>query len=188
MVDLNRVRTVWTGVPGTPWYTNMYFLTDDTDGAASDQVSAVDQFWTDLSGNIHADADWVVQGEVIQIDETSGAITGARTVPSVPGSGVASGDLLPRATQGLVQWRTTTVVNGRFVRGHTFIPGLVESLNVAGGVPAAAFVTIMQNAGESLIDNVTLPLVIWSKSGGTHGEVTAAAAWSEWASLRSRRD
>lgn len=188
MTNIIRVQTIWTGVAGSPWYSTHHFLDEDTSAGAVAAIDAVAAFWEDLSGNIIAAAHYEVQGDVARINDATGDLIGFYSVAGSGGNGVASGDLLPRATQGLIRWETGVVVNKRRLRGHTYVPGLVESLNAAGGVPVTAFVTIMSNAAGVLTSDADSTLVVYSPTNHTSAVVANGLGGTEWAVMRSRRD
>lgn len=188
MATMNRVRTVWTGVAGAPWYSNMYFTDDTLSTTAQDAVNAVGTFWSAISGNIVNTVAYTVQGAVARIDDATGTLLGAWAVTPVTGAGTAAVDQLPRQVQGLVRWETGRVVSGRFLRGRTFIPGLGETLNNAGGIPAPAVVTLFGTAGAALIADSGNELLVWSRAHGVSEPAVSATGWSQWATLRTRRD
>jgi hypothetical protein len=185
---MNRVRTVWTGVAGAPYYTNMYFNDDNTITPAQDAVNAVGTFWSALSGNIVNTVSYTVQGDVARINVATGQLQGAWAVTPVTAAGTAAVDQLPRQVQGLVRWETGTVVSGRFLRGRTFIPGLGETLNNPGGVPTPTLVALFGTAGAALIADTGNELLVWSRAHGVANPVVSATGWSQWATLRTRRD
>ncbi len=185
---MNRVRTLWTGVAGAPWYTNMYFTDTAVITDAQDAVNAVGTFWSALSGNIVNTVAYTVQGAVARIQTTDGQLVGAWACTPVTSAGTAAVDQLPRQVQGLVRWETGTVVSGRFLRGRTFIPGLGETLNNPGGVPSPTLVALFGTAGAALIADTGNELLVWSRAHGVANPAVSATGWSQWANLRTRRD
>lgn len=183
-----RVRTVWAGVAGTPYYSNHYFGDDTVPATAQDAVNAVDAFWFGLSGNISNDLTWTVEGTVARIEATDGSLVGQYAVTPETGVGGSSGQMLPLATQGIVRWLTDTVIAGRMLRGRTFVPGLVEDVNDADGKPVSALPTLLTTVGQALINDTGNTLQVWSRTHGNFAEVETAQGWNQWATLRSRRD
>lgn len=188
MATIMRVRTVFQGVAGAPYYSNHYFTDDATLSTAQDAIDAVDTFWTALSGNLTNAMTWNVEGTVARIDDVTGALNGQWAGVANAGVGGSAGEIIPRVAQGLVRWLTPNVVGGRMLRGRTFIPGVLESINTVSGVPTAAFVTLLATAGNALIADAGNELRVWSRTHGVSHPATAALGWTEWASLRSRRD
>lgn len=187
MATLNRVRTVWAGVVGAPYYANHYFTDDSTNVTAQAAIDAVDAFWTSIAGVIANTATYVVEGTVARIDEATGTLLGNWGLTQGVGGGAGSGELLPRQTQALLRWLTPSVVGGRVLRGRTFIPALLEQFNDSGGNPVSSVVSGLNTAGAALIADPDCELRVWSRTHGTSDVVTSANAWTQWATLRSRR-
>jgi hypothetical protein len=203
-----RVRTVFTGAAGAPYYSNLYFL-----GPAGQQgvVTAVLNMWTDLVTFIANDLTMTVEGETAEIDPASGDLTGFTALNGGTVQGSNTGARLSRATQGLVQFRTDGIVNSRRVRGRMFVPGVCVSSN-SDGEPTTGYISgvlaAYNNRLQAIAIRDTNPHVIWARpyvppepgdiapndptpppprDGSAH-IVNAASVWNEWAIQRSRRD
>lgn len=195
-----RVRTIFSGVSGSPWYSNLFF---DADGGAPEALAASNltlAFWDALQSIIKENISVAVQPDVTEIDPTLGEIVGVENVPQSPFLALGAQDMLPPATQGLVTLRTGVYRTGRPVIGKIFIPGLIEQVS-ANGVLAPATVTTVQNAADALVAGVpgSAELVVWSRPKltsvvppallpGAAIPVVSATAASNFAVLRSRRD
>lgn len=177
-----RIRTVFTGVPGSPYLNNFYF-DSGTVGDASAAASAVYDFWNAVDTNMVNTIAWNIEDDVplFQNPET---ITGWETVAGGSGAGLASGDSLPWSTQLLVQWSTGVVFNNRRIRGRTFVPGFHENQNSAG-VPIISLRDAVEAAADAMVGS---GLSIASRASNSFVPVTSAQVWSQWAVLRSRRD
>lgn len=180
-----RVRTVFTGVDGGPWYNNLHFLGNGPD-AASDAHDAVVNFWQDIGAIQHTDVDGVVESEVLEIDPATGDATGAYAEGDFPVGGVATGEILPPSLQGLIRLNTGQFVGGRRVGGRIFVPGLTETYNESGSLSAAGQ-TVLQDAINVVLASTT-ELVVYSRRYFDDVTVANATVWSEFAVLRSRRD
>lgn len=184
-----RVTTTWTGVPGAPYYTALYF--EGTDEASAAGVhAAVAELWAYFAGRIRNDLLPTVQPEVDVVDPATGLVTATfiQTAVPVPMSGVDTRQ--PLVIQGLVRLRTGLYLGGREVRGKVFIPGSMDP-DDNQGVPAATYIQRLNEGFSALIaDTAALaaPLLVWSPTKGATGVVTAPSAWNQWAILRSRRD
>lgn len=125
-----------------------------------------------------------------EFEDSTGTLTGTWT-DSVGrgGTGAGSGEPLPDADQALVRWNTSAIINGRFLHGRTFIPG-VSNGNTQGGNLASAVITAWQTLVNSFIASGA-GLVVWHRPiqgvGGSHEAVSTASIWSELAVLRRRR-
>ena len=180
-----RVLTKMTGLAGQPWYNTLHFA-GGTQTEADDAADAAHDFWNAFQPSFANGLTVQVQPEVISYDPTTGDPVGlfATSTPAITSSG--SGEPLPWATMGLVRWRTGDFVEGREVRGRTFIPALTEGHNTSGR-PASALLTIMQTAIDALIAD-TPTFQVYSVAHRTTHAVVTGSPWSEWATLRSRRD
>jgi hypothetical protein len=200
MAKLARVRTVFAGVAGTPWYSNQYFHNDDAVDTSTACVAAVNAFWTAIRGALSDNVTWVVQGEVSQIESTNGQLIGITNVTALGNTGSSLDEELPFQTQALVRLNTNLFVNGRRVRGKIFVPALGEANN-AGGLPTAALRTSLDAAAEALIADPGSGLVVWSRPftpvppattpaprQGSFAFAQSADVSVKWSVLRSRRD
>lgn len=198
-MSIYRVRTVFTGVAGTPWYSNLYFAGLAEGGTDTNVVAVHDaaaDFWGSLASAIIDPVDWVVQGDVARINPTTGEVTSFDSVPAVTNGGNATAEALPFATQGLIALNTAGVRRSRRVVGHIYVPGMTEANNVAGQ-PSAALRTLLATSAADLrrpaLD--VLP-VVWARPRDTSSgflpgaafPVTSSASRPGWAVLRSRRD
>lgn len=183
-----RVTTVWTGMVGAPYYTNLY-ADGDTAGEADAANAAVVALWTDLEGLYHVSLTARVSPETEFVDPATGAVTGVESSAGGNVQGGAGDELLPPATQGLVRLRTGVFVAGREIRGRVFLPGLTQFVNQDGSVAVgtvssvntifADYLTAMSGAGGA---------VVWSPTHGQAAVITSTSMWTEFAVLRTRRD
>lgn len=189
-----RIRTIMTGGAGGPYLSVMHF-DGETPLAAQDAATAARTFWDGVKAVIYTGLSVQVDTVALQVVEETGTIVAAYPVTAAVVAGGGTGEALPYATQGLLRWRTGAYVNGREVRGRTFVPRPSEADNTSG-FPAAAYATVLQNAGNALIASASANFGVWKKPPlpvppGVPGQfipVTAAQVWSNWSVLKSRRD
>lgn len=181
-----RTRTVFEGPSGTPWLSTMYWF-GDTQAEADAAIADLGVFWSAVDAGMSSTVTWRTEAEVFVINVGTGAVEEVLSTTPATGSGASAGDLLPRQSQMLVRWFTTTVVAGRRLRGRTFVPGITEAFNGAG-VPTSAFITTVQTAANALLASATSSLLVWSRAHGVAAGAASANVWSQWANLRSRRD
>ena len=201
---LARIRTVFVGVAGTPWYSNLYFLNDGGTSIAASATGWVTTFWQTLDNNMNSQLTWATDPEVPTFNETTGKITKVDAVTPGTGAGSGAGEPLPYTNQLLIRLITSSFINGRRVRGRIFVPGLGESDNAVGGVLAATR-TLANNAATTLITSSASTLAVWARpydaldsNGqpipghtprlGSQHSVSTSQVWTQWAVLRSRRD
>lgn len=202
-MSLVRVQTVWTGVAGAPYYTNLYVIGPNSTGNGEALHAAWAAFLTSIAGQLASPMVATVDPELLEFDETTGNVTSA-------GSSITStinfGNLaeqLPHATQALIQWTTGGLVHNRRVKGRTFIPGVTETHNSPLGLPLPAIDNPLETAVATFLSTMSGRLRIWSRPfvqsdpakaaanpsrpGSAHAVTTGSVA-PYWAILRSRRD
>lgn len=185
MADLARVRTIFTGVAGTPWYSNMYFLLGGTTGAV--WAATVADFWDQMAVLINANVDYQVQPEIAILDDATGDLVNAQLWAGANGSGLSSTEALPFANQGVILWNTAQFIGGRQLRGKTFVPGLTQTANDQGQLQAGTQEDI-QAIADDLVGADNVGLVVYSPTNHTSGFVGSATVSSTIGVLRSRRD
>lgn len=187
MADLCRLRTSWTGLQGAPYLSTIYFARVDST-TASDAADAVAALWSGCAADIRSTLAWEVEPDVATIDDVTGALVGVDNISGGhAGNGTSTQESLPFATQGLLRLASNTVVSGRILKGHLFIPGPTE--NVGGeGTPTSGYKSSVLAAWADLLASGPAIPVIWSRKHGVSAPVLSASVWAQWAVLRSRRD
>lgn len=187
-----RVTTDLTGTEVTGGGSQDFYFFGSA-GDERDMVEAASDFWAGVAADLHVGNTATTSDVVTNIDETDGSVVSIVTTAGGPIAVNFSlvGEPLPRATQAMVRWATTGVVNNRAVKGRTFIPAVTEGRSDTGR-PNAELVADIDGSAEALIANALTQLVIWSRPApsrpGSQHTVLSSSVWSEFAVLRSRRD
>lgn len=182
-----RVRTVWTGVPGAPYYQNLYFA-GSTQTQADDAHAAVTAMLGAFAGSMRSNLVGLVESDVPKIDEFTGQAVGNFSVTPQTITCTGSGDPLPNQIQGLVFLRTGEYRNGRQVVGRVFHPGLLEAWNNDGRGPYSTGRDALTAGYSTLVDPGNgLNLVVYSRKHASSFPVQAVIASDVWGTLRSRR-
>jgi hypothetical protein len=186
MTDIRRVRLNWSGsaVVGAA-STSFYFLVGS--GTDQDCVDNVEQLMDSVRLSMTTDLTYTSEAGVEYFDVITGEISSIGGTTPFTGTGDGSDELLPRAAQALIRWRSGAFVNGREIRGRTFLPGFGKGQDEDGVLTAACKANISAGVGDFLGNEATIPL-IWSKTKGTAAPITGGGPWDQWAVLRSRRD
>jgi len=192
-----HVRSVATGVAGSPYYTNLYFNGDP--GNVNIALSRVRTFWDSLASVMRSGLVTNVESEVRVLEPATGEVTNILVggeQAAVAASG--GGGIAPPATQGLIRLQTSGLRLNRQVQGRIFIPGVITASVSAQGTALTAYQTALTNAATALRATTSgVQLVVWSRPRpligpvglpGQASPVTGASAWQEFAVLRSRRD
>lgn len=177
----------WTTDSGSGKVSVFMFLEGS---AVADQRDALADFLAVIDNGLASTCSYAIRQSGRELDATTGGLTGAWTDSTAhTGAGGGSGEPVADAVQCLFQWQTDHIVNGRFLRGRTFIPGLVSAAVVNGNVDSATQAAF-QAAGQALLDTGT-QLAVWHRptagSGGVAWAADTATVWSELAVLRRRR-
>lgn len=181
-----RVTTLFTGPLVTGGgISQLYF--DEAGGTAAEAQSAVATFWEGVAGVMSDEVDIEVVSDVETVSVSTGQVTGITPTETVNLVGLSTGDPLPLSTQGLIRWRTGFYAGGREVRGRTFIPGMTES-NSTDGKPTTGLPGSLTGVAQSLVNDASSELVVYSRSKAASAAVVSATCWDNWAVLRSRRD
>lgn len=188
MATIRRVRSVVTGVPGTPWYTNTYH--SFVGGAGQGCVDAVRDWWTAWAASMDNNNSVLVEGDTALLDDVTGNITGIDSVLPRTVALTGATQALPQANQLVMNLFTSTFIGGRQLRGRIFIPGMLSSAADTQGLVTGAIRTAVVTHGTALITNTSGPgpLRIWSRKNGTSSVVNAVSSPTIFGVLRSRRD
>jgi hypothetical protein len=179
-----RVRTVWTGIAGTPFLTTTYF--DASAYASSAAVTNMAAFWDAIPTHININLDWQVQGDVDIVDPVTGQITAIESNTPESGSGSSSLEVLSLGTCGLINLRTGVYVAGREIRGKLYVPGPTEGSSIQG-TPGAAYASALQTAFDTLQSPSGPQLVVYSPKNARWEPVAAPVVSSYWARITTRQ-
>lgn len=198
MAVIIRTNGILTGNAfPSPGLTSMWWAPQTAGGSTADATDCLARFraaWQAIIAHIDDAIAIDFDPICIAVEDTTGVLTGAfaGTDPATVG-GTAAGDALPHQTQGLLRLGTSSVINGRRVRGRLFIPGPVEADNAVSGAPVSAYISDVTAAFAALNTagtTTSMPRVWHRPQGGAGGQavaITSFACSTSWAVLRSRR-
>jgi hypothetical protein len=197
MASIEKGIVQWNGLPGGA-SVGVHFWKA---GNATTVVAAMKTFYQNLAAFLPPSVSVVIPttGEVLNDDD--GKMTGTWggvTALTVTGTSTSVGY---SAQSGLlVQWRTLSFVNGRNVRGRTFIVPVAVSNFTAGGVIVAATANTAKTAADSFLTGSGNNLVVWHRPvyskppnsvlerPGASFTVTSTNVPTKVATLTGRRD
>lgn len=191
---ITRITAQWGGFRGAPGYSNFFFDGAlSTEGGVEAAGVAVREFFQGVRDKLPDGSTVTIQPTADIIDEASGQITSVVdfAAPSVVlGNG---GGPYSAASGAVVNWNTQDYVNGRRVRGRTFLVPLAGSAYDAQGDLAGLTLTPLRAAADALVTaTLDAPLCVWHRpvggSGGSAHVVSSATVPDLGAVLRSRRD
>lgn len=189
-MPITKLQAVWTGFTGAPGYSNFYFNDALTGAQCNTAAAAIRTFFAAVNSTLPNIAT-VQVGTVAWIHDTGGPLTGTVTV-STPGSSVAGtgGTNYAGGVGYVVHWLTGVYLNGRQLRGKTFmVPATTAVFGPDGTVNATALTTI-QNAVNAFVGMAGVVPVVWSNPPGPTGtaySMTGGSVQDRTAVMRSRR-
>lgn len=194
-MSLFQVRVNWTG-PSSPLLSTHYFDGANVGGPAQ-AADAAGDWWSSVQAVVGTGFSWSVDPEVRTIDEVSGGLLAIATVVGQSGAGSLAGEPLD-LLQGVASWHTGLVVDGRVLKGRTFIPGPTEGANDSDATPTAGYASAVNSATTTLLARVDADLAVWHRPvfdpetgartrDGSFELVTSGSVENQWSYLRSRR-
>lgn len=188
MSILERVKITWTGMPGGPGVTQLYFRDAPIARAA---LGTWIEAWKYL---IPSNTTLTIQAEGDRVDVPTGAIVGLWSggAPIVKVGTGAAGSYFAGGG-ACINWVTGTVVAGRRIKGRTFIVPMT-ALAYDNGTLVDTTVSALQNASTALLADTNVAMEIVRRptapglADGTSGLISAAVVRDKQAVLRSRRD
>lgn len=187
MADLREILVNWTTAAGGGFKTVTYW--DDTH-AINDQRQGLHDFLVAIRGQLANTVTFFQDQSGRVVDAGTGTLTGVWNDAEAFGNvGNGGAQCVSDATQVVVQWLTGAITNGRFIRGRSFIPGLVTTALSGGNLSPTAF-GVFAPAAQALAA-ADLGLAVWHRpvlgTGGNFSEVIDANVWTELGVLRRRR-
>lgn len=185
MTALNRIRVPWVGgVPGGGLST---FYT----AGVSPDVSALKTWFTALAPYLPPSVTVTIPSNGDTLESTTGVLTGGW---SGSGGGTVTGTGNSAWSDGVglaVQWNTGLVVNGRRLRGRTFVCPLAQGFASSNGTLNDTIVAAVDTASNTLA--AAALLYIWHRptpsapTSGSIATVTSVTVPDRVTALRSRR-
>lgn len=191
-----RVTTTITGFSGGPGVWRHYFK--DVSGLV---IPAMPQLCVDrvrdavvAAGALFATSTtYTVSGLVDELDEATGQITGQQSVTGRTQIGAGAGNLGPSAIGLVAQYNTNDFVNGRRIRGRSFLNPIRAAYTV-NPQPLATEIALATAFASKLDDPgaTTVRFGVYSRpkpgSAGEWHNVENVNVPAKWTVLRSRRD
>lgn len=185
MATLNRYQIPWTGITALPGLSVFY----STGG--SDATANLVTFFNAIKAIFPTGCSWSVLNSGDTIDDATGTITGTWT--GVGGAVVSSttAGSYPAGTGAYVNWQTGAIVNGRRLKGRTFLCPLLTSVFDTNGTITTPNLTLIGGAATTL---ATVGVMrVWHRptapgaGDGSSALITAGTVPDQVTSLRSRR-
>lgn len=197
-MTLARVSCSWQNWPGAPGVSQFY-----GDGASIQPLlDALHTFFEVVKTQLPTGLTITIPGSGDLIDETTGKITGSYggLIPPALTTGTGAASYAGNAG-AVVHWLSSTVVDGRRLRGRTFLVPLTSGAYDSSGSIAATYLTSLQNAAAALVSSTGSTMQVWHRpvyavpkttpptlvKPGSRATVTSSRVPDLAVSLRSRR-
>lgn len=191
---ITRITAQWAGFRGAPGYSNFFFDGALTDEAAVEAAAvAVREFFQGIREELPSGSTVSIQATADILDEASGQITSVVDFAAPAVVLGAGGGPYSAASGAVVNWNTQDYVNGRRVRGRTFLVPLAGSAYDDQGDLDGLTLNPLRAAANALVTaTLDAPLCVWHRpvggAGGSAHVVSSATVPDLGAVLRSRRD
>ena len=184
-----RVTALWTGVAGLPGYTRLSFNGALDEAAATACANRVRAFFDNIKGLLPPGV-VISFSEVAQVFNAGGQLTGEVAVVPPPAVAATGTGAFAAPVGAVVQWITGVFINGRRVRGRTFLVPLASSAFAVDGTPGSTTLATIGGAANTLQNGVPALVIAGGigEGGGYEVPVTGASVPDRAAVLRSRRD
>lgn len=186
MVNLQKVVVEWTGFQGAPGY-NVFYR-----GDANVITSNLRTFYDSVKGLLPAGVSVTVPNAGDLVDSATGELSGAWTTAinlTVTGTSAA---VYAAPCGAICKWFTASIVNGRRLRGKTFLVPLTSAAYQSDGSILTTALTTLKTAADALVTAEAANLGVWHRpvagAGGSWSPTTAATVPDRVSILRSRRD
>lgn len=192
MAALYRLTVRMDGWPGAPGYMTFYCKTP------TPFRSSVIAFIDTIKGSMPSLVSFTVPNEIDVLEDTTGELTGIETEGTVYSTAGAASGGFASPTGACVTWITNAFVNGRRVKGRTFVVPLAVGAYDNDGTLLGTVVTAFRNAAVTLF--TSCDLAVWHRptvdrtttpptknADGAGEEVTGSTVADRAAVLKSRR-
>lgn len=182
MTIIERIPVLWAGAVGLPGVSVFY---GELGASANADIKT---FFTAVVAMFPSGLTWTIPNTGDTIEDSTGALSSSWV--NVAGGTVAATNASAYAAGcgAYVNWNTGSVVNGRRLKGRTFMAPLVTAMYDAGTITNANLV-VLQAAATALV--AAGSTVVWHRPGplgaGSSANPSAAVCPDQVTSLRTRR-
>jgi hypothetical protein len=202
-----QYRALWSTTGGAGYSVfHARTLTGAGQGTAQSFADGVAALFAAISGTtMPSDVTISYDGEVVDLDTSTGELQAVYAVtPPASKTFTATGGYAAPAG-GRIDWTTEAIVNGRRLRGRTYIVPLASTNFEADGSITAGAITTLSNGANAYLTAAggfaDAEAAVWSRPvyegeapnrvlvrGGTVADITGFSIPDSAAVLRSRRD
>lgn len=187
-------RIPWSIPNAGPSVTTLHFQGTLDASTAEHVANTTRAFFDSLKGTLPDDVTINFDSEVREIRESDGQLIGVETVAApLPVTGTVTGTW-PAGTGYRIVWQTPRIIDGRRVRGTTFIVPIGSGLFTTGGQLSNALISDVTPKAAAYLNNLVaggVTLAVYSRPTpsrlGTSSGVFSVAVPAIVATLRGRK-
>lgn len=178
-----RIQTIQTGFQGGPAYNNWY-AGGQTQADADELALRVKNLWTAFGGLMKTGVEVRTTGVAEVFETITGKTTTNLAVEPLLTGGIAGAAEAAAGTCLVLRWRTGVYVNGREIRGRSYMSGLADIADGSGMVAQASLNGANAAAAGYATGSVTS---VYSPTNGSTAPISAGSCWNMFGLMRSRR-
>lgn len=192
MANIRLVTALWSNLPGMPGTSTFAF--DDV----AMSLTALKDFYGLLAGILPTPGTIQVQNSGPVVDDTTGDLVSLWSETGVAQTNCSNASAYAAGVGAVVRWDTGQVVDGRLLRGHTYVLPIYGGAYDTDGTLSSSQRTLIQNTATTTVAAYTGKLKVWHRPkkdpvshavirAGSSSFVTGATVPDRVAVLRSRR-
>jgi len=175
MTNISRVRVALTGFTGGPGVATFYALDAPT------LVPSLRTFWGAVAAKMPTTVSVKVQSSGDIIEDTTGELVGGWATTDAVGVVGADSATYPAPVGACISWLTGTILDGKRLKGRTFIVPLGGGSYQLDGTISAVNVTALTTAATNYVAATVANALVWHRprvakaADGSRPAVTARA-------------
>lgn len=193
MASILRTRAVISGETGLPGLSTFYWLdASPTPTTATAALAGVRAYFEAVKAYLSNGVTVNYDTAVAVLADGTGALQALETATAQTATTSSGSSDMPPANQLGLLLNTATVVNGRILRGRSFLGPLTPDAAGSSGTIGSGARTALLAGGAALLAVSAVDLAVWHRpqngSGGIAVACTGVGASEKVWVLRSRRD
>jgi len=178
MTNIQRIRVALTGFVGGPGVATFYALDAPT------ALPSLRTLWGALAVSMPTSVSIKVLASGDTIEDTTGVLVGAWAAADAAGVVGADGSTYPAPVGACISWLTSTIFDGKRLKGRTFVVPMGGGSYQLDGTINAANITTFTNAAQAYVAAQVANALVWHRpraakpADGSRPAVTARAGGS----------
>lgn len=185
MATLRKVLVTWSGLNGLPGLSVFYTA------AADDATANLGTFFGAIKAFFPGSLSWSIPAAGDEISDVTGQLVGGWSGGTSSSTSGTGGTSYASGTGTYMQWGTATIVNGRRLKGRTFLAPMSTTQYDTDGTMNNTSVATINTAAATLVATNKLRIfhrpLTGTFTGGTSDVVTSGVCADKVTSLRTRR-